>query len=403
MKTKLLILSPFLPWPLNSGGNIGVFNMLKAVSKDVDVHFVTSLNKINNVSNAKKLEELIPEITIHLYDYKKANNIKYEIFRKIVRRLQNKMTFCESINSLSFNLIDEITPDYIDFVNNIINSYDIKIVQVEFCLYLPWVYLLPHEVKKIFIHHELRYIRDEQVYASKPYGHYLVDFSKDNEIAMLNRYDKVITLTSVDKNKLEESGVSTLIEVSTLSISETTPELSIGNTNNRLSFVGGNSHIPNFEGIKWFAKYVIPLVEKEIPNVKLEIVGSWSEEARKEVLSISPNIEFKGFVPQLIDGIKDTLMVVPINIGSGMRMKILEAASNSVPFVSTVVGVEGLNFTHEKDCMIANSASEMASQIVSILNDSAVYSSLAENAYNTFVDKYSFGAMKQVRLGIYRF
>lgn len=401
MKTKLLILSPFLPWPLNSGGNIGVFNMLKAVAKDLDVHLVTSLNQINTASNASKLKELIPEITIHLYDWKSAKNKKFELLRKFVRRLQQKMVFAQNINSLTFNLNDEFTPDYIGFVNNVIKENGFNIVQVEFCSYLPWVYCLPQEVKKIFIHHELRYVRDEQAYASNPYGRYLIDFAKDNEISMLNRFDKVVTLTSVDKQKLEDEGVKVPIEVSTLAISDTTPELKIGSSSNCLSFVGGSGHFPNYDGMKWFAKEVLPLVAREIPDIKLQVIGSWSEEAKEEILSMSSAIEFKGFVSVLNDGIKDTLMIVPINIGSGMRMKILEAASNSVPFVSTVVGVEGLDFENEKDCLIAKSAEEMAQQIVRVLKDSALYSSLAENAYYTFVSKYSFEAMKRIRLEIY--
>lgn len=401
MKTKLLILSPFLPWPLNSGGNIGVFNMLKAVAKDLDVHFVTSMNQINTISNASELNSLIPEIKIHLYDWKSAKNKKFEFLRKFVRRLQQKMNFAQNINSLSFNLNDEFTPDFIDFVNTVITENRINIVQVEFCSYLPWVYCLHQKVKKIFIHHELRYVRDEQAYVANPYGRYLIDFAKDNEISMLNRFDKVVTLTSVDKQKLEEEGVNVPIEVSTLAISDTTPELKIGSSSNCLSFVGGSGHFPNYDGMKWFAKEVLPLVSREIPDIKLQVIGSWSEETKEEILSMSSAIEFKGFVPNLNDGIKNTLMIVPINIGSGMRMKILEAASNSVPFVSTVVGVEGLDFENEKDCLIAKSAEEMAQQIVRVLKDSALYSSLAENAYYTFVNKYSFEAMKRTRLGIY--
>ena len=396
-------MSPFLPWPLNSGGNIGVFNMLKAVAKDLDVHLVTSLNQINTASNASKLKELIPEITIHLYDWKSAKNKKFELLRKFVRRLQQKMVFAQNINSLTFNLNDEFTPDYIGFVNNVIKENGINIVQVEFCSYLPWVYCLPQEVKKIFIHHELRYVRDEQAYASNPYGRYLIDFAKDNEISMLNRFDKVVTLTSVDKQKLEDEGVKVPIEVSTLAISDTTPELKIGSSSNRLSFVGGSGHFPNYDGLKWFATEVLPFVEREIPNVKLQVIGSWSEEAKDEVSSMSSAIEFKGFVPNLNDGIKNTLMIVPINIGSGMRMKILEAASNSVPFVSTVVGVEGLNFIDGEDCFIAKNAEVMAKHIISVLNDASLYSTLAKNGYSKFVKEYSFDAMKQIRLGIYHF
>ena len=403
MKQKLLILSPFLPWPLNTGGNAGVYNMLKSVVEDYEVHFVTSMNNINKPEYVKLLTSQIKGITFHLYDYKKANNKKFEYFRKIVRRLQLRMNFEESINALSFNLNDEITPDYIEFVKDIIYKNNIDLVQVEFCSYLPWVYALPKSVRKIFIHHELRYVRDSQEYEKNTYGAYLTDFAKDNEISMLNRFDRIVSLTSIDKEKLEKEGVRVPIYVSTLAITDNTPDFTVWKSSNRLSFVGGSGHSPNYEGIKWFVMNVLPLVQKQISDVKLDIIGSWSPESQKEILNLSSAVEFKGFVPSLIDGIKNTLMIVPINIGSGIRMKILESSSNSVPFVSTVVGVEGLDFESGKDCYIAKDKDEMAKQIVTVLENPDIYASLSKNAYDTFVSKYSFDAMKKMRLNVYVF
>lgn len=375
--------------------------MLNAVSEEMDVFFVTSLNSVNTVSFANEVQEKLPRCSFSFFDYKRAKNKKFEFLRKIVRRVLKNMVFEESINSLRFYQTDELTPDYVEFVNEIIKRNEIDTVQVEFCSYLPWVYLLPKTVKKVFIHHELRFVRDELEFADNKYGRFLIDYAKDNEISMLNRFDKVVTLSQIDKEKLKVAGVSTTIEVSPLAVATECPEFKRYSSRNELSFVGGNVHVPNYEGIKWFLRNVFPLVSSSIPDVRLKIIGSWSDSSRKEISAISDKVEFLGFVDNLIDGIKDTLMVVPINIGSGIRMKILEASSNSIPFVSTVVGVEGLDFENGKDCLIAQSADEMANQIISVLGDSGLYYSLAKNAYQTFVNKYSFDMLKSNRLSIY--
>lgn len=403
MKPKLLIISPFLPWPLRSGGNVGVFYMLSCVTKYMDVTLITTLNKVNTRENCKKLEQQLPELTIKMYDYKMSEFKKYEYARKLTKRIDERLPFGDSkANRLTLNRTDQLTPGFIKYINDYINQNKIGIVQVEFVEMLSIVYALPKTVKKIFIHHELGWVRDELTYGTSIYDESVKAYLKDNEIAMCNRYDTVAALTDVDKQKLAEAGVKTNLTVSTLAISKETQPYVEQIFNGHLSFVGGSGHNPNYVGITWFVKNVLPLVRKQLPKVQLDVVGNWPEQARKDIHAIDPSVNFLGFVDKLEDGIRNTLMVVPITIGSGMRMKILEAANHSVPFVATVVGAEGLDFHSGKDCFIEDDPLKQAELIVKLCKDPELFNSMSKAIHQNFVDNYSYETLGARRLELYK-
>lgn len=402
MNEKLLIISPFVPWPLRSGGNVGVFYMLSYVTQFMDVTLMTTLNKVNTRENCRKLQEQLPNLKIMMYDYKQSSNRTYEYGRKILRRIDERLPFGTKTNRETLNVTDQLTPGFIKYINDYIDKEKIDIVQIEFVSYLPLVYALPKSVKKVFIHHELGWVRNELTYGTDMYDEALKAFLKDNEIAMCNRFDIVAALTSVDKAKLEEAGVTTNLAVSTLAISKETQPYVKQHFNGHLSFVGGSGHNPNYVGVTWFVKNVLPLVKKQLPDIQFDVIGNWSEQARKDIHNIDPSVNFLGFVNKLEDGIRNTLMVVPITIGSGMRMKILEAANHSVPFVSTIVGAEGLNFYSGKDCYIEDDSQKQAELIVKLCTDSALYHSMSKAIHRSFVDNYSFEALGGKRLELYK-
>lgn len=403
---NILIISPYLPWPLRSGGNTGVYYMLEYICKYENVYFLTSYNKkSNNYKCFEQLKSKLPNINFFMYDYRKTKYKRYEIVRKIVRHIGLKTRFGEAQCNMS-NLnssVESITPGFIEYVNTIIAENNINIVQIEFLGFHSLVYALPNTVKKIFIHHELGWVRNELTYGNDLHSSFYKKYFKRLEISILNNYDIVAALTAIDRKKLIDEGVTSDVRVSTLAISNNTLSYRKHKFNGHLTFIGGSGHFPNLDGIRWFVGNVMPLVTKKYPNVILDVIGSWSDEAIKTVESINNNVKFLGFVDDLGEALQNTLMVVPINIGSGMRMKILEAANYSVPFVSTIVGVEGLDFIEGQDCFISKSSEMMAQHIIQLIEDNALYDEFSINVHKTFEQKYSIESLGKQRLALYDF
>ena len=113
---------------------------------------------------------------------------------------------------------------------------------------------------------------------------------------------------------------------------------------NDLLFVGGFLHRPNVDGIIWFSKNIYPKIIEKFPNMILHIVGT---NVTEEVMKLeSKNIKIEGFLSDrdlhLIYQ-KCRVFVSPLRFGAGVKGKILEAAHNQIPIVTTSIGGEGLD------------------------------------------------------------
>lgn len=133
-------------------------------------------------------------------------------------------------------------------------------------------------------------------------------------------------------------------------------------------FSGLMSYYPNQQAIRWFLDYVFPLVRQHQPRVKLIVAGAappvWLIARR------SSNVEVTGQVPDMRPYIeRASVMVAPLHIGGGTRVKILEAQAMNTPVVSTSVGCEGLQLIHGETILIADHAAAFASHVVRLLCD----------------------------------
>ena len=89
-------------------------------------------------------------------------------------------------------------------------------------------------------------------------------------------------------------------------------------------------------------------------------------------------------------------MVVPLRIGSGTRIKILEAAASGKAVVSTAIGAEGLDFKDRSEIVIANDPNSFASEVVTLLRDPQQRSSIGQAARKKVVERYSQKALTRI-------
>lgn len=114
-----------------------------------------------------------------------------------------------------------------------------------------------------------------------------------------------------------------------------------------------------------------------------------------------PGVRFLGYVEVLSDALKDSIMIVPITIGSGIRMKILEACSNGIPFVSTTVGAEGIPVVDGRHCYIADDPQIFVQDIIK-LQSADIQKQFVANCHSMIDELYSMDALKCNREEIYR-
>lgn len=409
---NVLVVNPWLPYPLTSGGDQAVFNGL-SVMDNCDRVVFTYPGVSEKAQEAFELEKRLPHVKVepflfpaksHGYSFLTNKKLRKSVknwMKKYLPVLLNKITPQDPTIDFRFRVIDEA---FVTHIQKLINMYQIDVVQVEMTNYIPLARHLPDSVKKVFVHHEIQYVanslRAKQLGLGW-YGQERVAFQKVEEIAMLNMYDEIVTLSSVDKQKLLKDGVKTTI-LSSFAVVTVPKKIPVVKTERPkvVSYVGPDLHYPNYDGVLWFLKNCWNEILKSDPEYRFQIIGRWTDERRKEILSNYANVYFLGFVEDLGEAICGTIMVVPLNIGSGIRMKILEAAQLGVPVVSTAVGAEGLPVANEEHLLIANTAKEFIEDVWR-MQDKTLRDKLVASMRDLVAEKYSLEALRENRKTIY--
>ena len=128
---------------------------------------------------------------------------------------------------------------------------------------------------------------------------------------------------------------------------------------------------PNIDAIDYFCRDIFPSVRAEFPSAVFQIVGRNPHPRVKQLASSS--VQVTGTVPSVAEYLRDaTVVVVPLRIGGGTRLKIFEAMAMGKAVISTSIGAEGLDVESGRDLVLADDAASIAQAINLLLQDSAV-------------------------------
>jgi glycosyltransferase involved in cell wall biosynthesis len=404
MTNRILFILPSLPWPLISGGHQALFNGIKAFENIADIYiFYPVIPRFEKKIYHEELMSKIDNIKgIFPYVEKKRKWTKRKIAARICAKVINSLFRATPFEKFEIEAkgtgLSGHSDEYYTLIRDIISKYNINIVQVEMLANIDAIIAIPNNVKKVFVHHELGFVRNQlllkQLLGSDYSGQLVYELEKTKEIGLLNRYDAVVSLSPIDRDKLIDAGVNTPIFPSFAVVNTSTNKSPFYiRTGKILSFVGPEYHTPNKLGMEWFLKNVWLELKKASPEYELNIVGVWTKETISHWTSEYPDIHFLGFVDNLTESLSNSVMIVPILVGSGIRMKILEAMSIGIPFVTTKVGAEGIPVTDGKECFIASTRDEFVNGIHKLENVD-IRKMMVENGRKLLQSSYSFEKFK---------
>jgi polysaccharide biosynthesis protein PslH len=138
----------------------------------------------------------------------------------------------------------------------------------------------------------------------------------------------------------------------------------------RLVFVGSMDWYPNEDGVLWFLSEIFPLIQKQIPRASFTIVGRNPSARLTSALSGFRGVTLTGRVDDVRPYIAQAeVVVVPLRVGGGTRIKIPEAMAMSKPLVSTRIGAEGLDFRDGIELFVEDQQQEFAKVVVDLLRN----------------------------------
>lgn len=162
----------------------------------------------------------------------------------------------------------------------------------------------------------------------------------------------------------------------------------------RLLFLGSLDWRPNQDGVRHFLERVFPLVRQGAPRCELDIVGRNPPPWLTALVAATPGARLSANVTDVRPWLRSaTLMVTPLRIGGGSRLKILESLACELPVVSTTVGCEGLELEAGRHLAVADAPEDFASCVLARIRDRSGSAQQARAGREVVLQRYDWDAL----------
>lgn len=260
-----------------------------------------------------------------------------------------------------------------------------------------FLFNLKPELKRIYDTIDLHYIRlkREADLTKNTVLEREAELIKNNELQFAKKADFTIAITNDEQQILKKEGIKNTIVIPNIH-EENFSENGFSTFKERsgLVFIGGYSHKPNIDAVKWLIEEIMPIVWKVNPEIKVTLLGS-NPPAEVSALQ-SSKVCIPGFIDD-VSGYFNTsrVFVAPLRFGAGMKGKIGQSLSYALPIITTAIGAEGIGLTPDKDYLLANNAVDFAKQILTIYNDENVWNNVS-NASKEIIKQYHPDRIKEI-------
>jgi glycosyltransferase involved in cell wall biosynthesis len=210
-------------------------------------------------------------------------------------------------------------------------------------------------------------------------------------------YDRVIAISPVDAES-----ISRQVPVDVLVNSVRPGRLVAPESKRPLSIVfsGYVGFYSDELALLWFMQHVFPRVVERVPGVRLHIVGA-NPSARLKAMA-SERVIVTGYVDDLKKYVSECMVSVsPMQVGAGLKNKILEAMAHGVPVVTTSLGNQGVRATDGESILVADDPEEFADAVVRILSDEALRDRIGRGGHKLIEAAFSDEVVRKDLMAIY--
>lgn len=384
---KILMLTPYLPFPDSSGGQIRSYNLIKDLSKK---HDITLFSLIKDDEEKK----FIPE----LEKYCK----KVQVFKRSKSPWTLRNILLTGFGPYPFLVIRNLSPKEKDAVKEEIekNKYDL--------IHAETFYVMPHIPET-----KIPILLVEQTIEYLVYKHYVegsrnfllrwllsIDVAKLRfwETSFWKKADGVVAVSESDKSEMLKlvPGLKVNLVPNGVNLKFFKEKTSWSSKSPKILFIANFKWLQNVEAAELLLDKVFPIIHKKTPGIKVWIVGQHiPEEIAKRK---SENIIVDDLREDDQEGIRtayyeSSVFVSPLKGPGGTRLKHLAAMAAKLPLITTSVGAEGLGATNGENIIVRDDPSSLAKATLEIIGDEKKAKTIAENARKLVEEKFSWYKM----------
>lgn len=393
---KILFLSTENPYPPDGGHHLRTFNVLKILARRHQIYFV-------GFAQNQREFEYIPEIkrfceTVDIYEVSKTG------YNKSFALLACKNLFSRRPLIARRYFIQEAR----ERIQQLLDQYAIDLVHMDMLalgLYkgilkdTP-VILTNHNVESLRIY---RWMQIEKNLFLKSFLFYQYLKLRAFEQSICPKFDRCIVVSEYDKNYLKGlCGHDNFIVIPNgVDTRYFKPELAEVKKD-RLVWVGGMTGPYNSDAVDFFIQKIWSLVKERVPAATVDFAGGGPTQTLRNKALEDHSVQVLGFVPDIRPIVqRAAVFIAPIRIGSGTKIKVLNAMAQGKPVVATTTAAEGIDVAPGENILIADDPKEFAEKIVYLLSHEHLAGEMGMRARELIGKKYSWDVISDDIYGTY--
>jgi sugar transferase (PEP-CTERM/EpsH1 system associated) len=374
---RILWLKTELLHPVDKGGKIRTYNMLKELKREHHVTYLTLDDGTATAEERAKATEYCHELVCvpHQRREKFTPGFYVELLANLaashpyaIKKYESKAMLREIVERERSDSFDLLVCDFLAPAANVPAKLKTPAV------------LFQHNVEAMIWkrHYEVQTNPAKKAYL---YGQW--QKMRRFEQAMCRRFDSVIAVSADDREQMKRDyGAKAVFDVPTGVDTEFfRPSGGVETSGHGIVFTGSMDWLPNEDAIRYFMREIMPLVKQKVPDASLTVVGRNPPPALADMAKEDPSLIITGRVDDVRPYIeRAAAYIVPLRIGGGTRLKIFEAMAMEKTVISTTIGAEGLPVTDGVDVLLADEPVAFAGAVVRVLTDSAYANELGQRA-----------------------
>jgi glycosyltransferase involved in cell wall biosynthesis len=390
MKILLTLRQPL--YPADTGAKVRSLNIFSRLAKRASIHAVSFADPALEGASIRKMQELFESYTP--VPWQETNKYSLNFYKEI---------FTNQFSVLPYFLQKCCLPHFRSTVENLLAKEHFDLLFCDFLHTAVPMLRSSFRPKIVFEHNAEFQLRKRKWQVERNPLRKMVfgtEWKKTRplEAQVCRSFDHVLTVSDEDQQTIRrEFGVN---HISTLPTGVDTDFFRPGgipSVPGRLVFGGSMDWDPNEDGVLWFLQNVYPLIRQALPNVSLVVVGRAPSPRFRAIAAKAPAVEVTGTVPDVRPYLSQAeVVVVPLRIGGGTRIKIPEAMAMAKAVVSTPIGAEGLPFQDGKQIRLAEQPRDFADAVIELLKRGSLRKAMenaarkevvANHGWETVVDK----------------